>query len=55
MILDREVIPKAQMKHFVPVSRELTAKEKADAQIRKYALCACGSGKKFKFCCYKKK
>jgi uncharacterized protein YecA (UPF0149 family) len=38
-------------KHVL-VRRDLTAKERADMQIRKYAPCACGSGKKFKFCCY---
>jgi uncharacterized protein YchJ len=39
---------------FVPVKRDLTVKEAADMRIRLYAPCACGSGKKFKFCCHKK-
>ena len=38
---------------FVAVTRDLSAKESADMQIRKYAPCGCGSGKKFKFCCWK--
>jgi hypothetical protein len=36
---------------YVIVTRDLRAKEKADMQIRLYSPCACGSGKKFKFCC----
>lgn len=36
---------------LVPVERKLTAKEQAEMQIRLYSPCACGSGKKFKFCC----
>jgi uncharacterized protein YchJ len=39
---------------FVEVRRDLTAKETADMQIRLYAPCGCGSGKKFKFCCHRK-
>lgn len=36
---------------FIPVVRDLTAREEADKQILLYSPCACGSGKKFKFCC----
>lgn len=39
---------------LVPVRRKLTPKEKAEMQIRLYSPCACGSGEKLKFCCYKK-
>lgn len=53
MILPWEHIPTEQQKHFVEVKRDLTQLEKAHAEIKKYAPCACGSGKKFKFCCYK--
>lgn len=53
MILPEEHIPKAQLKHFVPIERVLTYKEHMEAQIKLYAPCACGSGKKFKFCCKK--
>jgi hypothetical protein len=35
-----------------PIRRELTAREKFDRQIQLYSPCGCGSGKKFKFCCY---
>jgi hypothetical protein len=36
---------------YVPVRRDLTAREQMELQIRLYSPCACGSGKKFKFCC----
>lgn len=36
---------------FIEVKRDLTAFEKAQKQIGLYDPCACGSGKKFKFCC----
>jgi hypothetical protein len=39
---------------LVPVSRKLTPIEKGRMQIALYSPCACGSGKKLKFCCYKK-
>ena len=55
MILDESLIPPQQRKHFIPVERDLTVKERFDAQIRLYAPCGCGSGKKFKFCCHKRK
>lgn len=54
MILDEDKIPSEQLKHFVPVERDLTVKERFYAQIQLYAPCGCGSGKKFKFCCYRK-
>jgi len=37
---------------FIPIRRDLTAKEKADKQIQMYSPCGCGSGIKFKFCCH---
>jgi uncharacterized protein YchJ len=46
-------IPTSEQGKYIPVTRDLSAKERADMQIQKYALCGCGSGKKFKFCCYK--
>lgn len=55
MILPEEHIPEAQKPHFVKVQRDLRAKEKALAQIQLYAPCGCGSGRKFKFCCFAKK
>ena len=51
MIQDEEL---ARLQGLIPVRRDLTAKEKADMQIRLYSPCACGSGKNFKFCCYRK-
>lgn len=39
---------------LVPVRRDLTEKERGEMQIRLYSPCACGSGKKLKFCCYRK-
>lgn len=40
---------------YVPVVRDLSRHEEADMQIRMYSPCACGSGKKFKFCHYTKR
>jgi len=37
----------------VEVKRPLTIREEQRMKIDKYAPCGCGSGKKFKFCCYK--
>ena len=39
---------------LIPVRRDLTEKEKAAQQISRYLPCGCGSGVKFKFCCYRK-
>lgn len=44
-------VDEAQQRGLVPVTRDLSAKEAADMQIRLYSPCACGSGKNFKFCC----
>jgi hypothetical protein len=46
-------LPEQENNEYVEVKRDLTIKEKADMQIRLYAPCGCGSGKKFKFCCFK--
>lgn len=54
MILPEDLIPKGQEKYFVPVARDLTRLEELQHQIKLYSPCACGSGKKFKFCCYRK-
>ena len=43
----------AQREKHIPMRRNLTARKKLDAQIKLYAPCPCGSGKKFKFCCKK--
>lgn len=39
--------------HMVQVKRDLTERERSEMQIKLYSPCACGSGKKFKFCCKK--
>jgi uncharacterized protein YchJ len=39
---------------YVQVHRDLTVLEEYNKQIKMYSPCGCGSGKKFKFCCYKK-
>lgn len=39
----------------VPVIRDSRVKLHADNQLKLYADCSCGSGKKFKFCCKGKK
>jgi len=51
---DINEVPPKERKFYVPVQRDMSAKEKADTQIRLYSPCACGSGKTFKFCCYRK-
>jgi hypothetical protein len=43
----------AKEQGLVPVVRRLTEKEHMTKQIELYSPCACGSGKKFKFCCKK--
>lgn len=43
--------PESAKAGFIEVKRDLTRKEELEMQIRLYAPCACGSGKKFKFCC----
>ena len=50
MIQEAEI---ARLRGLVPVRRDLTVKERAEMQIRLYSPCACGSGKKLKFCCYR--
>jgi hypothetical protein len=35
----------------IPVIRDSRVKLKADKQLKLYALCPCGSGKKNKWCC----
>ena len=47
-------IPEAERIWYVPVNRDLTAKEMCEKQVQLYAPCGCGSGKKFKFCCHTK-
>jgi len=47
-------LPEMEQNKYITVNRDLTLKEKADNQIRLYAPCGCGSGKKFKFCCKSK-
>ena len=48
-----EMIPEEKAK-YREVLRDLTALEEAQRQIQMYSPCGCGSGKKFKFCCYQK-
>lgn len=43
-----------ELQHYIEVKRDLSKKELCEMQIRLYAPCGCGSGKKFKFCCYQK-
>jgi uncharacterized protein YchJ len=53
MVLPVEHVPTGQMNQFIEVKRDLTAIEHLEGQIKLYSPCACGSGKKFKFCCKK--
>jgi uncharacterized protein YchJ len=45
----------SERKNFIEVKRDLTQVEKANREIRMYSLCGCGSGKKFKFCCFRRR
>lgn len=49
-----EVLPKEERSKYVEIQRDLTTKEIYTKQIKLYSPCGCNSGKKFKFCCYKK-
>ena len=49
---DVEAFVPEERKFFVPVQRDLTKLEEANRQINLYSPCGCGSGKKFKFCCW---
>jgi len=49
----RENLPEEDKKFFIEVKRDLTLLEQQTLQIKLYSPCGCGSGKKFKFCCYK--
>lgn len=42
-----------QKAEHVEVKRPLTVREQAKMKINKYAPCGCGSGRKFKFCCFR--
>lgn len=46
-------LPPEQQSRFVEVKRDLTKLEEAQRQINLYSPCGCGSGKKFKFFCFK--
>lgn len=48
-----DAMPPEEKKNYVEVKRDLTKREEANMQIKLYAPCGCGSGKKFKFCCRK--
>jgi len=39
---------------YVEIKRQLTVREVVEARVDPYSPCACGSGKKFKFCCYRR-
>lgn len=41
-----------ERQHFKPIERPLLKKEIRKMKIDPYSPCGCGSGKKFKFCCY---
>ncbi len=49
---DVEAMQPEERRKYVPVIRDLSKLEAANMQIRMYSPCGCGSGKKFKFCCY---
>jgi len=51
LVPDYQSIPAEMKDKFIPVSRDLTMREMLNKHINIYSPCACGSGKKFKFCC----
>jgi len=44
----------AKKRKLMPVNRELSRTERRLMRIRPNSLCGCGSGVKFKKCCYGK-
>jgi len=42
----------ARKRGLIPVGRSLTTYERATEKIGRNSPCGCGSGKKFKKCCY---
>jgi uncharacterized protein YchJ len=51
---DLKKLPLEEQVKYTEIKRDLTKLEEFNKQIRMYSPCGCGSGKKFKFCCYKK-
>jgi uncharacterized protein YchJ len=50
---DLKELPSERKNKFIEVKRDLTKLEELNRQIELYSPCACGSGKKLKFCCYR--
>jgi len=48
-----EKMPKDEQQEFVGIERELSKSELESRKIGLYDVCGCGSGKKFRFCCYR--
>ena len=44
----------AKAKGLIPIKRDLRPLEIFQKQIALYSPCGCGSGEKFKFCCYQR-
>lgn len=53
LMSELEKLPAYERAKFIEVKRDLTKLEELKGKIALYAPCACGSGKKFKFCCHK--
>jgi uncharacterized protein YecA (UPF0149 family) len=47
-------LPEDEQKKYQETRMDLTDRQKYENKIRKYDLCPCGSGRKFKFCCFEK-
>jgi uncharacterized protein YecA (UPF0149 family) len=47
-----EAMEEAERRKYIPVARDLTLVEKLEQSIALYSPCACGSNRKFKFCCW---
>ena len=48
-------LDESEKSKYVPVIRDLSTIERYNKQIKMYSPCGCNSGKKFKFCCFRKK
>jgi uncharacterized protein YchJ len=56
-IVSMEEVKRLQVEeqaNYITVERNMSEVEKLSMQIELYSPCACGSGRKFKFCCHKK-
>jgi uncharacterized protein YecA (UPF0149 family) len=49
-----EVLPEDERRKYIPMNVPPTVVQRERKRVDKYDPCPCGSGEKFKFCCYRK-